>query len=147
MNVYISGALTGTPNIEELKEFYENIAEVCTDLGLKPYLPHLNSDPKKHPDISASKVYEMDAAQIKNADLVVAYIGMPSLGVGAEIEIAHYSNIPVIILYESEKPVSRMSRGNPAVIRQIIFDHKTEALEKLKLVLENFKPKENALAP
>jgi 2'-5' RNA ligase len=54
MLVYVSGALTGVPNIEELKEFYEAIATLCQDMGIEAYVPHLNSDPHKHAGLSPS---------------------------------------------------------------------------------------------
>lgn len=137
--VYVSGALTGVPNISSLKNFYEAIADLCSELGMEVYVPHLNSDPKKHAGLSPSVVYEMDSHQVKTANLVIAYVGVPSLGVGQELEIAHYEDIPVILLYEAgDKPVSRMARGLPVVIRQIAFTDYPDALEQLMLVLLEF---------
>ncbi|MBT6691089.1 XRE family transcriptional regulator [Candidatus Parcubacteria bacterium] len=138
MKVYISGALTGIPHVEELKKFYEEIAALCGLLGLEPYVPHLNSDPQAHASISPEEVYKMDSHQVKIADLVIAYIGMPSLGVGQELEISNYEDVPLIILYEGDKPVSRMAKGNPAVIKQVVFSSYEDALEQLRPALEEF---------
>lgn len=137
MKIYISGALTGVPNIVELKSFYERLAEACSDLGHEAYVPHLNSDPQKHAGLSPQQVYEMDSHQVKIADLVIAYVGVPSLGVGAELEIDNYEGVPLILLYEDDgRPVSRMARGNPAVIRHVVFSGHDEALTLIKAALQ-----------
>ena len=139
MKVYVSGALTGVLHVEELKKFYEDIAAVCRRLGLEPYVPHVNSDPVAHADISPGEVYEMDSHQVKIADLVIAYVGTPSLGVGQELEISHYEGVPLIILYEGDgRPVSRMTRGNPAVIQQITFCDYSDALLHLQEFLQEW---------
>ena len=138
--VYVSGPLTGVPNVLVLKKFYEKIAQICLDLKMTAYLPHLKSDPIKHANIPPEDVYKMDSHQVIIADLIIAYIGVPSLGVGAELEIAHYNNIPIILLYEAgDKPVSRMARGNPAVINQIVFIDFDDAIIKLEIALRDFK--------
>jgi nucleoside 2-deoxyribosyltransferase len=135
--VYISGALTEV-NVNDptsLKRFYESIAELCKTLGMKPYVPHLNSDPVVHPHLDPKQVYEMDKREIAGSDIVIAYVGFPSLGVGQEIEIARENEVPVILLYEQSKRISRMARGNPAVIAQIAFADFEDGLRQLRSVL------------
>jgi nucleoside 2-deoxyribosyltransferase len=132
---YISGALTGMPNVDQLKKFYEDIARLCRKLGHSAYLPHQRTDPIIHADVPAREVYERDKQEVLRADFVIAYVGVPSLGVGTEIEIAREAQIPIILLYEQGTAVSRMVRGNPAVIREIIFSDPLTAVEELEKFL------------
>lgn len=132
MKAYISGALTGVSNIEQMKWFYEQIAEICRDFGLEVYVPHFYSDPLKHPNITPSQVYEMDRKRVAESNLMVAYLGMPSLGTGSELEICQCEHVPVIVLFERGRTVSRMARGNPAIIEEIIFENYQDAYKQLR---------------
>jgi len=131
VKVYISGVLTDGDEIGDLKTFYEEIGQVCKELGLEPYIPHQHTDPAAHPQFTPRDIYQKDRRQIAASRLVVAYVGRPSLGVGAEIEIAHQCGVPVILLYEGGKTISRMARGNPAVAEEVIFTDFEDALARL----------------
>jgi nucleoside 2-deoxyribosyltransferase len=133
--IYISGPLTDVPNADVLKAFYEQIGEVCLYLGLVPYIPHQHTDPILHSDYSPQAVYDLDRRNIVKADWVVAYVGRPALGVGQEIEIARANGIPVILLYERGRSVSRMVRGNPAVTVEVVGRDLDNILQELKYVL------------
>lgn len=130
--VYISGALTSIPRDgEALKIFYERLGALCEALGYESYVPHLKADPIKFPGFTPSEVYEMDSAAVIAADLMIAYVGLPSLGVGQELEIAREHSIPIILLMEQGATVSRMARGNPLVIREIRFSSYEEVIDQL----------------
>ena len=137
LKVYISGALTSLDDASRLKAFYEEVAKLCASFGMEPYLPHKATDPVQHPDITAVDVYATDERRVSECDLVIAYVGIPSLGVGAEIEIAKAHQIPVVLLYETGKPISRLIRGNPAVIARIRFTSFEDAVEQLKSVIQS----------
>ena len=137
MKIYLSGALTGVPNIEELKRLYEAIAALCESLGHEVYVPHLHSDPDKHAHISARKVYLMDRNQVRESDLVLAYAGRPSFGVGQEIEIASEANIDIVLFSEADKPVSRMQRGSPSVVCHIVYTSQAKVLRFFSLFIAN----------
>lgn len=139
--VYISGALTGIKKSLEVKEFYEAIGSVCSDLGLHPYVPHLKTDPILNPDISPHQVFETDKHQVSQADLVITYIGVPSLGVGMELAYAEVNKIPIILLYEANKHISRFPRGIPTVISEIQFGSYDDALGQLKIFLKKWSEK------
>jgi hypothetical protein len=130
--VYISGALTGLPRPEATKAFYEALADVCAGAGMTAYVPHLSTDPLRYPELSSQEVYALDRSQVLASDLVIAYTGFPSLGVGMELEIAHQASIPVLLLAEEGTPLSRMARGCPAVIGEIFFNAQDEALERVR---------------
>lgn len=137
--VYISGALTGISSPEAIKGFYENIGKVCDEVGYHAYVPHLHTDPIRDPDVSSEQVNETDRSILKSSRLVIAYVGLPSLGTGIEIEMAYHSSIPVILLYEKGKRVSRLARGNPAVEKEIVFENFDEALKQLYTYLTTHK--------
>ncbi len=134
--IYISGPLTRLKEPEKVKKFYEQIGEVCKEAGFSPYVPHLRTDPVKNADISPQEVWFTDFRLVKNACLLIAYVDEPSLGVGAELEIARYNGVPCILLYRKDGRVSRMARGNPAVLKEVIFEDFKDCLFKLKKFLE-----------
>lgn len=80
------------------------------------------------------KVWKIDYERVVNSGVVVAYIGIPALGVGAEIEMARTANVPVILLCETTKQerLSRLILGSPAVIDIVLFDNPSEFEEPLR---------------
>lgn len=136
--VYISGALSNLKNPEEIKGFYEAIAETCVQYGFTPHVPHLFSDPINNPDLSPREVFQNDKSLVMETNLVIAYVGLPSLGVGMELAYADIANVPVILLYEKDQYVSRFPRGIPSLVDEIPFDDYSDALIKLSSLLQSF---------
>src|SRR5205085_1871883 len=101
--------------------FYELLAEIVSECGLRPYLPHHTTDPIAAPDLDPRSVYEIDRARVARSGLVIAYAGTPSFGVGIEVEIAREHGIPVIIVAERDRTVSRILLGSPAVVDVVRF--------------------------
>jgi nucleoside 2-deoxyribosyltransferase len=136
--VYISGALTDMSEGERQKrrEFYEALGKICEEFGFIVYLPHVYGDPQLMPDLTPAEINRQDRLAVTLSRLVVAYVGVSSIGVGIEIELAYHSEKPVILLYEKEKLekrlISRLVRGNPAVIRQIVFENYEDALSQFR---------------
>ena len=124
---YISGPLSAMSEDlrSKLRAFYEEIGSCCYDASLPAYVPHLLSDPTKNAGLSPRKVYDMDRRAVVGSRLLVAYVGITSLGVGAEIEMACQRNIPVVLVYEQDLPpdrrVSRLTRGSPNVVKELLF--------------------------
>src|SRR5438477_605913 len=98
---YISGALTGIEDAPRMKLFYELLAEIAGAAKLRPYLPHRVTDPVATAHLDPRAVYEIDRAHVTAAAVVVAYAGLPSFGVGIEVELAREDGIPVIIVAET----------------------------------------------
>ncbi|HEY9659967.1 MAG TPA: XRE family transcriptional regulator [Allocoleopsis sp.] len=136
--VYISGPLTGVEHQTQLKAFYEAIGSVCEELKLQSYVPHMVTDPTNNPDIPPDVVFQTDKHQIKLANLVIAYVGLPSLGVGMELAYAEMACIPIILLYEKGKIISRFPRGIPTIISELQFSSYEDALEQLRNVLSGW---------
>lgn len=130
--VYISGALTGLSSTNScMKEFYERIAitvdKVCGTGAA--YVPHMNTDPIKHPDVTPEEVYQLDRQKVYASNLVIAYMGEPSFGVGAELQMANEKGIPILLLYEKGKGVSRLPRGMESVKGICEYSTEEEALQ------------------
>jgi 2'-deoxynucleoside 5'-phosphate N-hydrolase len=134
--VYISGALTGIDQPTLIKGFYESVGLLCQKIGFQAYVPHINTDPIDHPNISPYQVFDNDKREVSNSDLVIAYVGYPSIGVGMELAYAETNAIPIILLYEKEKIVSRFPRGIPTVISQVEFTNYQDALTQLESTVE-----------
>ncbi|MCL5986917.1 MAG: hypothetical protein M1371_10220 [Actinobacteria bacterium] len=135
---YMSGALTGlTPDQERhVTELYDRVEKVCKLLDIVCYLPGRSvTTPSK--GIPHHKVWKIDYEKVVNSCLVIAYVGLPSIGVGCEIEMARTANVHVVLLCEEEcqDRVSRLVLGNPAVIDIVPFKNLDEMEEKLRLAL------------
>ena len=143
--IYIAGALSEQKQtkqffnlFEDLKRFYEDIGAICEKHGIESFIPHLRHDPIKNPDLTPEGVYRRNADKLTQSDLLIAYVGLPSLGVGIELQLVKQADIPTVLLYEKDKYISRMARGNPAVIKEIIFSDFDDALAQLHDFLRNW---------
>jgi 2'-deoxynucleoside 5'-phosphate N-hydrolase len=143
--VYISGALTDMSEDEraKLRAFYDRIGAVCREYGLEPYSPHVYGDPKLVAHLTPKDIDRIDRLAVTQAYLVVAYVGVPSIGVGIEVELAHHADKPVVIMYERKKldarRITRLVRGNPAVVAEIGFEDFDDALAQLETFLMLFR--------
>jgi hypothetical protein len=134
---YISAPLTGVEDLNSQKYFYEEIGHIVKRAGYLPYVPHQHTDPVQHAHTTAAEVYALDRDTIVKSALILAYVGTPSIGVGQEVEIAHQNGIPVMLLFEESRPVSRMVRGNPSVIFEIVAPTRERLLQRLADVFFN----------
>jgi hypothetical protein len=118
---YISGALTALDEGARMRLFYELLAEVVESAGLRAYLPHRVSDGVAAAQLEPRAVYDIDRAHVTSARVVVAYAGIPSFAVGIEVELAREHAVPVVLVVERERSVSRLLLGNPAVVDVVRF--------------------------
>jgi len=125
-HVYVSGALSGLSGQELARVIviYDQIARAAEESALGAYLPH-RSPTAPGSKMEPSAVWRTDFLMVTEAELVVAYIGVPSLGVGSEIEMARAANVPVILVCETDRlaHVSRLALGSPAVERVLAFEN------------------------
>jgi hypothetical protein len=142
--VYISGALSDIPEAsrEQYLRFYEAIGNLVASLGFTPYVPHWNTDPVRHRDVTPQQVDLIDRTAVTSSVLVVAVADNPSLGVGIEVEMAYHAAKPVVLVCHrdrvAQRRISRLVRGNPAVVREIVYVDQLEALEQLKTFLRSW---------
>ncbi len=133
MRIFFAGPLTDLKNPEKTKVFYTQLATVAEEAGFEYFWAFLNgTDPIKNPDVPPSDVYHRDIEELDNSDIMIAYIGEPTTGTGMEIEHAHQTNKPVVILYEQERNISRMLRGCPGIVKEIVFTSQEDACRQLK---------------
>lgn len=111
MKAYISGALMGSKNLKRSKELYEFIGDITTRNGITPYIPHLNTCPLTNTSLTPDDIFKIDMKCLNNSDLVISYLGSPSLGVGAELAITISTQKPIIAIYHEQDNVSRFVLG------------------------------------
>lgn len=132
---YISGPLTNVDPKLGLKTIYEELGAWLTEQGIETCVPHLKGDPITFPNLTPKEIYDMDAAAVRAADLTIAYVGIPALGVGQELEIARQAGKGIVIWWLVGEKVTRMTLGNPAVIAQFEVKDIRDLHAQLKAVL------------
>jgi len=111
MLAYISGPLHAAKDLEQARTFYEFIADICERAGVAAYVPHMRTDPVRQSTISDEEVFRTDYEAMCSASVIVAAIGEPSSGVGAELGVAYRAGIPVIAVFRAEERPSRFLLG------------------------------------
>ena len=111
MRAYISGALLNAADLEQSRALYEAFAEACRKVGWDAYVPHQHADPVRDAGLANREVARRDLDAITSADVLIAYVGEPSLGVGAEVAIALAAGKRVLLLAEKDRRVSRFLLG------------------------------------
>lgn len=140
MKIFFAGPLTDLKNPKATKAFYIKLAKVARANGFDYFWAFLNgTDPIKNPEVTSRVVYKRDIAELEKSDIMVAYVGEPSTGTGLEIEHARIKNIPVYLLYEKGKNISRMLLGCPAVKKEIVFPDEPDALTQFASLLQSLK--------
>ena len=116
MKIYFAGSIRGG---REDKELYLKIVQHLQNHG--PVLTEHVSDQSLtelgetlH---SKNHVYDRDMAWLKQANIVVAEVTQPSLGVGYELAKAEEMHMPILCLYRPQpgKRLSAMLTGNKKV--------------------------------
>lgn len=135
--VYVAGPLTDPAGFQEKSKLYDLVVQVCKQNSFLPRAPHIE---KRKRDITKQVVYpamifKWDYDCLRQVDLVVAYVGIPSIGVGMELGLAVEWSIPVITFCENNIEVSPMVLGHPTLIRHIQFMTEKELMEKLNTTL------------
>ena len=140
---YICGPLTELPAEEQVgvKAFYAAIADLFqAETGVRAFVPHEHYDPVKHANFTPQEVDIVERQQVcEGTSLLVVVAIEPSWGGGIEVEMANRSNVPALILCDQGKlearKISRLLRGNPAVVQILAYESHADALEKLRAEL------------
>lgn len=134
MKIYFAGAIRG--GRKKAKD-YEKIANFLINYGV--VLTNHVADPKltiKGEEIDPIEVYERDKKWLNQADIIVAEVTTPSLGVGYEIAYEELKGKKVICCYEEKKNISAMIIGNRN-IELIPYRKIKDLFEKLDHSLKN----------
>ncbi|MBN8655430.1 MAG: nucleoside 2-deoxyribosyltransferase [Anaerolineae bacterium] len=114
MNIYFACSITGG---RELESFYKSfVAALEADGHIIP-TSHLAKSESMHGErmLTPRDVYERDVKWIRECDVLIAEVGVPSHGVGYEIGYALNAGKPVLCLAHVERRVSKMITGNPSL--------------------------------
>ena len=109
--VYLSGALAGAQDLRSRCQFYERFASMAAAKGVSVYLPHTKTHPKSDTSLSPQQVFDLDLMMIRRSSLLVAFLDVPSLGVGAEVALACQLGIPVLGTTGYDRATSRFIIG------------------------------------
>jgi len=135
MNIYFACSITGG---RELEAFYRNfVAALEADGHIIP-TSHLAKAEALESErlLTPRDVYERDVRWIRECDVLIAEVGVPSHGVGYEIGYALSEGKPVLCLAEEGRRVSKMITGNAAVSMKIYAGFE-DALALTHSFLEN----------
>lgn len=112
MKIYFAGSIRGG---RDDKKFYNELIVYLETKGLvlTEHIGDLSLSPLGEEGMSDEQIYTRDIDWIKEADVLVADISTPSLGVGYELAFAESLHKKVLCLYrEQDKLVSAMIAGN-----------------------------------
>jgi len=115
--IYFAGAIRGgREDVQlygELVRYLAGFGRVLTDHVADPQLDVAGDE-----GISEQAIFARDLAWLDSADLVIAEVTTPSLGVGYEIAAAEARGKPILCLFrttEGRRSLSAMIDGNPAL--------------------------------
>ena len=113
MKIYFAGSIRGG---REDAQLYENIIAYLEEKG-QVLTEHVGSTDLSWEGETSRKdeeIYNRDMEWLQSADIVVAEVTTPSLGVGYELGVAEKLQIPILCIYRSEngKSLSAMVQGN-----------------------------------
>jgi nucleoside 2-deoxyribosyltransferase len=137
MNIYFACSITGG---REFEATYQEIVAALTADGHEIPTSHLvQSDVMQNErELSPQDVYERDVNWIRNCDVLIAEVSVPSHGVGYEIGAALNIGKPVLCIYQKERKVSKMITGNsdPMLSKQAYANVK-EAISQARIFIGN----------
>ncbi|NLL01772.1 MAG: nucleoside 2-deoxyribosyltransferase [Mollicutes bacterium] len=130
--IYFAGAITiGNDKYEDyidLIDFLSDYGEILTKNIWNEDLSHVNN--------YEEKIYQRHKKWMDEADLIIADISLPSIGVGYELSYFEAHNKPSICLYDENSPkrLNCMIAGNK-YHKIIKYKDLKEVKEKLKEIL------------
>ncbi len=134
MNIYFAGAIRGgrddAATYSSIIKFLQSYGIVLTEhVGNKKLLT-------QEQFLSEEEIYKRDMAWLDTADILIAEVSTPSLGVGYELAAAKELNIPCLCLFRksNNKTLSAMIQGN-SYFQIITYDTLEEALVYLSKFL------------
>lgn len=112
MNIYFACSITGG---REFESVYQSMVRALMEAGHEVPTAHLAESgiPALEAVIAPAEVYARDVAWIRNCDVLIAEVSVPSHGVGYEIGFALGLGKRVLALHREDRKVSKMITGNP----------------------------------
>jgi 2'-deoxynucleoside 5'-phosphate N-hydrolase len=129
MKIYFAGSIRGG---REDKEIYLQIIEYLSEYGkvLTEHVGSQNINDFGESNLSDNQIYNRDISWLQEADVMIAEVSTPSLGVGYEIGKAEEMNKKILCLYRSqqEKKLSAMINGSSNL--KVVEYNKTEDMRR-----------------
>jgi nucleoside 2-deoxyribosyltransferase len=112
MNIYFACSITGG---REFEAVYQTIVRALVEDSHIVPTAHLAESGAVTVEaaVEPQAVYTRDVAWIRECDLLIAEVSIPSHGVGYEIGFSLALGKPVLALYQQGRKVSKMISGNP----------------------------------
>jgi len=137
MKIYFAGSIRGG---RQDKELYSQIIKILSGRGvvLTEHVGDYNISDRGEDEPEDALIYKRDMEWLEKADVVVAEVSIPSIGVGYEIGKAENLNKPIICLYRSGsgKRLSAMISGNQNLETRV-YNTIEEAEEIINKFLSN----------
>ncbi|CAG0898629.1 unnamed protein product [Darwinula stevensoni] len=132
-NIYLCGSIRGG---RQDVQIYGKIAEKLKEYGtvLTPFVADPNV--RDEEDLDDRAIFERDNGLMAQADVLVAEVTVPSLGVGMELGWAlRDKRIPILCLYRPQNELSALVRGLADGNTNQVKDYKEEELDQ---IIEDF---------
>ncbi|MFH0761910.1 MAG: nucleoside 2-deoxyribosyltransferase [Bacteroidota bacterium] len=130
--IYFCGSIRGGRQDAKL---YNDLIEFMKGFGnvLTEHIGRLDLVDER--DTPPCQIHERDLTWLRSADLVIAEVSTPSLGVGYELGWAVEMGKPILCLFrkQEEKILSGMISGSPGIVAVVY-----ESLEEAKRWIEGF---------
>ncbi len=137
MNIYFAGAIRGG---REDAELYTTLIQFLNTCGTV-LTEHVGNDAllEKELFLSEEEIFDRDILWLEQADLLIAEVSTPSLGVGYELAVAERLGIPCYCLFRKQqnRTLSAMIGGNP-FFQVIMYENSTEAVKNINIFLQQF---------
>jgi 2'-deoxynucleoside 5'-phosphate N-hydrolase len=135
MKIYFAGSISsGRQDVA----VYQKIISILKQYGqvLTEFIGNSNLSEQGEAKLTDKEIHDRDLEWLLSADLLVAEVSNPSLGVGYEIGRALENKIKVICLYKKTegKRLSAMIKGAPG-IKVMIYENLDDLDELIKLNL------------
>ncbi len=135
-NIYFACSITGGREFESI--YQEIVAALLADGHEIPTSHLAQSEVMENERVLAPRdVYERDVDWIKNCDVLIAEVSVPSHGVGYEIGYALTIGKPVLCIHKKDRKVSKMITGNPDHALTVQeYSNTGEAISRLRIYLQ-----------
>jgi hypothetical protein len=134
MKVYFAGSIRG---VKPDKDWFKRLITRISKRGKVLTEHSFSYSYEEEIKFDDSGIYEKDMGWLREADVLIAEVSAPSLGVGYEIAKAEDMGKPILLLYrvrEGRKP-SAMLNGNNGLL-MVKYGSESEALEAVDKFLE-----------
>jgi nucleoside 2-deoxyribosyltransferase len=135
MNIYFACSITGGRDFESV---YQAIVNALTEDSHMVPTAHLAESGVMALEavIDPLEVYARDVTWIRDCDVLIAEVSMPSHGVGYEIGFSLGLGKPVLALYKEGRKVSKMISGNPdSNLMVVSYQSPEDAIDKIRKFL------------